>query len=188
MGGTMKLFLVRHGESEGNAQKRYAYPDTPLTAKGVKQAIDCAKRLSIFEFDQVLTSPYRRARQTCECYTKNYAVEERLHEQHTELEGKFYAEHLMSVHREEEEKDPINFKLPGADSLKDVYDRALKLRNDLQKEGGTILCFSHACFMSMMISTVFRDPKTALSLIIQNAHYTILGENNGEWYLEVLNG
>ncbi len=61
----MRLILIRHGESEGNAsgviQGRM---DFGLSPTGVRQAHATAAFLAEFEADRVVTSPLRRAAET----------------------------------------------------------------------------------------------------------------------------
>ena len=183
----MKIILVRHGESEGNAAKVLAYPHTPLTEKGRAQAFECAKRLENYKIDKVLSSPFKRAVETCEYFTDKYEIEELLHEQRTGFEGKTYEEYFNSEFYKQEKKDPLNAKVDGSESLQEVYNRAILLRDKLKTEGGNILCFTHACFMSMLISSVFENPLLSLNLILHNAKIWVMGENMGSWYLEALN-
>lgn len=61
----MKLTLVRHGQSEGNAAHLWqGSGDSPLTARGREQARALAPRLNPTRFDQVFTSNLQRARDT----------------------------------------------------------------------------------------------------------------------------
>lgn len=184
----MKIILVRHGESKGNYEKFLAYPDTPLTELGVKQAIECSERLKKFEIDKVYSSPFLRARQTCEEYTNEYVIEELLREQTTGLEGLNYDAYAHSPYVRDLKKNPLDAKAEDGESLREVYERALKLREKLHKEGGNILCFSHACFMGMLISTIFEDPLMSFNFVVKNARISVISEDNGSWYLEELNG
>ena len=65
-----RIYLVRHGESETNVQRRYIGDDVPLTALGVKQAEFVAERFVDIAFDVVLTSTMARAMQTGEAIAK----------------------------------------------------------------------------------------------------------------------
>lgn len=62
----MKIFLVRHGESEGNlgGTLQGCRLDTPLTRRGRRQAEALSVRLAEAEIDDVVASPMARARET----------------------------------------------------------------------------------------------------------------------------
>jgi broad specificity phosphatase PhoE len=62
-----RIFIVRHGETEwSKAGKHTGTTDVPLTASGESQAAALAAKLGGMEFELVLCSPLRRARQTCD--------------------------------------------------------------------------------------------------------------------------
>ena len=62
-----ELVLVRHGETEWSRDMRHTgRTDVPLTAEGEAAARQVGERLAGREFALVLTSPMRRARDTCE--------------------------------------------------------------------------------------------------------------------------
>lgn len=63
-----KLIMVRHGESEGNRDRRFNItPDIPITELGRKQAQEAAERIArMFRPEAIIASPYLRARQTAE--------------------------------------------------------------------------------------------------------------------------
>jgi broad specificity phosphatase PhoE len=62
----MKIVLMRHAESEDNANKVLGgNSEAPLTELGIEQAKSAAQKLkSQFEFTKVLFSPRERAKQT----------------------------------------------------------------------------------------------------------------------------
>jgi broad specificity phosphatase PhoE len=62
----LNLFLLRHGESAGNAGRVFATrkPDPPLTDTGVAQVTMQAEALSTVEFGAIYASPMQRARQS----------------------------------------------------------------------------------------------------------------------------
>jgi broad specificity phosphatase PhoE len=63
-----KLIMIRHGESEGNRDRRFTIsPEVPLTDLGREQARAAAARIARrFAPTRVISSPFRRARQTSE--------------------------------------------------------------------------------------------------------------------------
>jgi probable phosphoglycerate mutase len=60
----MAILLVRHGETDGNAQRVLQRPDVPLNARGMRQAELLARRLSGHGFVHILCSDLLRARMT----------------------------------------------------------------------------------------------------------------------------
>jgi probable phosphoglycerate mutase len=63
----LRLFLVRHGETAWSMTGQHTgQTDIALTAHGQEEARALGVRLRATAFTTVLTSPLRRARQTCE--------------------------------------------------------------------------------------------------------------------------
>lgn len=61
------ICLVRHGETDWNSQGRLQGSiDIPLNQKGIVQANDCKNALSSLEWDLIISSPLKRARETAE--------------------------------------------------------------------------------------------------------------------------
>lgn len=60
----MTVYIVRHGESEGNAGRVHSDHDTPLTRAGVAQAQAVARRLQHLRIDRIVSSTTKRTRQT----------------------------------------------------------------------------------------------------------------------------
>ncbi len=76
----MKIFLVRHGESEGNlgGTLQGCRLDTALTRRGRRQAEAIAVRLAEAEVDDVVASPMARARETAEICAAPHGLAVRL--------------------------------------------------------------------------------------------------------------
>ncbi len=61
------IYLVRHGQSEGNVKRlMQGHKDYPLTQKGEEQARETGKILSNVHFDAVFSSDLLRAKRTAE--------------------------------------------------------------------------------------------------------------------------
>src|SRR5690606_40156857 len=61
------ICLIRHGETDWNAQRRIqGRTDIPLNEKGIQQARECRDFLKNSEWDVIITSPLKRAKQTAE--------------------------------------------------------------------------------------------------------------------------
>jgi probable phosphoglycerate mutase len=62
----MAIFLIRHGETIGNAFRIVQHPDVPLSPRGVVQAERLARRLAHEGVAHIMSSDYARARMTAE--------------------------------------------------------------------------------------------------------------------------
>ena len=62
----MKLYLVRHAQTIGNASRIHQTPDTPLSDKGEKQIVHVANRFKTIPIDIIVASPYKRTQHTAQ--------------------------------------------------------------------------------------------------------------------------
>jgi probable phosphoglycerate mutase len=63
---TRRIFLIRHGETVGNASRIVQLPDSPLSPRGVAQAERLARRLAGEGVARILSSDLARAAATAE--------------------------------------------------------------------------------------------------------------------------
>ena len=62
----VSIFLIRHGETVGNAARTVQLPDSPLSPRGIAQADRLARRLAPEGIARIITSNYARAATTAE--------------------------------------------------------------------------------------------------------------------------
>jgi probable phosphoglycerate mutase len=62
----MSIFLIRHGETLGNASRTVQLPDNPLSSRGIAQAELLARRLEREGIAAILSSDFARAAATAE--------------------------------------------------------------------------------------------------------------------------
>src|SRR5262247_4300485 len=62
----MSIFLIRHGETLGNASRTVQLPDNPLSPRGIAQAARLANRLEREGIALILSSDYARAAATAD--------------------------------------------------------------------------------------------------------------------------
>lgn len=71
----LRMFLVRHGETEANRQGRYlGWDDPPLSAEGLSQAERLAERLASEQVAAVYSSDLRRAADTADLIARRHGL------------------------------------------------------------------------------------------------------------------
>ena len=155
----MKLILVRHGESEANANHiLQGQTEGKLTAKGIEQAKKTGKELKEkYKIDMVFCSPLGRCVETLNCILNEYQIEGEIFMSRLLMERDFgeYSEmETQLIDWEEMDKESkINDEM-GVESLADLRERAKLFLEDLKLEEGveTVLVVSHSGPIKMMIS------------------------------------
>ena len=91
------IFLIRHGETAGNAARIVQRPDVPLSPRGIAQAERLARRMAEHGIARILSSDLLRAAQTAQVLQRATSApltyEPLLHERNFgDLRGTPYAE------------------------------------------------------------------------------------------------
>jgi probable phosphoglycerate mutase len=92
-----RIFLIRHGETEGNALRIVQHPHIPLSPRGLVQAQRLARRLAAEGVARIVASDYARALTTAEHLQRAtgapLAIEPLLRERNFgDLRGRSYSE------------------------------------------------------------------------------------------------
>jgi len=129
-----RFIMVRHGESEGNRERRFTKSsEVGLTELGIRQAHDVARKIAqLFKPQIVISSPFRRARHTSEIIASelNLRIETvpDLHERDLGcLKGHSYDD-LRALVLKDPSYDPgrgWSWKPEGGESYEDVRERVM---------------------------------------------------------------
>ena len=147
----MRIYLVRHGETELNQKKcYYGHMDVGLSEKGVKQAKAIGAFFQNRSFDVVVSSPLIRAVKTAEYILggreQKIVVDERLSEQNFGIFEGFTYEQLLERYPDEFQswnQDFSGYRIPGGESFSDVRDRIDNYLKELIGRDGTMLLVAH---------------------------------------------
>jgi broad specificity phosphatase PhoE len=169
----LRLFLVRHGETEENVQMRYlGIRDEPLTDNGMRQARQTAGALSQLPVRLIISSPLRRAADTARQIQEACGVELRLDARLAEgsfgrWEGFSRAEVLKLGSLDAEllakwESDP-SCAPPGGESINDVQKRVINLVEELKGEfaASSIVLVSHVGPIKALLAAAMGRPVQA---------------------------
>lgn len=153
-----KFIMVRHGESEGNRDRRFTITtDTPLTDRGRQQAQRAGRRITqLFRPEVIVSSPFVRARQTSAIIAEELRLPiEVVHDLHERdlgcLKGQSY-DALREMVRTDPGYDATNgwaWRPEGGESYEDVRQRVMVAIEELRKRyaGREIVVVSHGGVM-----------------------------------------
>jgi probable phosphoglycerate mutase len=145
-----EVVLVRHAETEWTLDGRHTgRTDIPLTDRGREAARALAPRLEPWQFALVLTSPSRRARETCELAGLAAAAEVRddlLEWDYGEYEGLTTAEILARRPGWNMWRDGC----PDGESASEVGVRADRVIAELRAADGPAAVFSHGHMLRVL--------------------------------------
>ncbi|MBV9941843.1 MAG: histidine phosphatase family protein [Solirubrobacterales bacterium] len=139
----MQIVLVRHGETEWSLSGQHtSRTDLPLIEVGRERARALEPLLVGWDFSRVLTSPLRRARETCELagFGDRAEVSEDLREwDYGEYEG------LTTPQIREQRPDWSLWRdgCPGGEQPSEISARADLVLDRMRGAGGDVLAFAH---------------------------------------------
>ncbi len=181
-----KLFLVRHGQSAGNAEGRFGgHSPTPLSELGIKQAERTARVLAKENITAIYSSDLYRAVQTAEPLSRLTAIpvhtKSAFRERHVGvLEGltfdesrrRFPTDYYALVNRD------LDHVITGGESYRDLIRRTMKQLWEIvaRHPGGRIVIFSHTgaiCFMTLsLLGAIRRDTRSTPWITTSNCGIT----------------
>ncbi|RJQ34641.1 histidine phosphatase family protein [Candidatus Parcubacteria bacterium] len=186
------IYLVRHGESEGNTKSIFQPADCPLSERGKEQAEFIAKRCATLGIETILTSPTTRALETAkivaERISRPLAISDLFHEHRkpSVLIGKpLKDESVQEMERAWTASLSGGPRVEDSENFDDLRERAGKALEFLiaQKEE-KILVVTHGIFLKMLIArAVFGQDLTGAQFLPLSHSFWM--ENSGIttlWY------
>ena len=202
---TLKLYIVRHGETEWNVIKRFqGQLNTPLTEKGIKKLKETGKKLKNILFDQVYTSELGRTVASAEIilnenngYKNNKLELQKLAELNEVYfgvwQGLTYEEVFLKYPEEGNNYfyNVKNYKAENveAEKLEDALERFLKGINKIldSHESGNILVVTHGTVFEMFMNYVANDSIFDIDerTLMGNGDYKVFSYKDGKFQEEM---
>ncbi len=202
------VYLVRHGQSEGNIGDTFQPTDSPLTEKGRRQAEHIAHRIGALEVEALVASPWMRTRQTAEAVALSTGLD-------VEYSDLFVERTRPSWSAGKPKNDPkaLDLEIRWAESLydpslrvedgenfTDITDRADRaLKYLTSRNESSIVVVTHGYFLRTLVAAVLqRETLTPQSFKVfqthighENTGLTVLkygmAEDKPEWSVWIFN-
>ncbi len=201
------VYLIRHAESEGNVNRHLVGGQSnhmPLTERGQDQAHRLGERLQRegLRFTSLHSSTARRARDTmslvapylgfsdADIITSADILEVSQGAWEGQLRAKVYSEQTRAQYL----ADPLNFKPPGGESVREVQGRMARWLRQLVPAPGSpagpqsLAAVTHGyALRCLLIHLLGGDPAMARRMVTHNTSITVLQHQDGQWLLERTN-
>lgn len=199
----MKLYLVRHGETTGNALKIHQNIETPLLDIGMDQVKFLAHRFKDIPLDLIFSSDAKRTLQTAQILNrvirkkiiKSTLLRERKMPTQIEGQGIYNLEVAKIKQAMREYANDPTWHHSDEENYFDFKSRASEFIKSVQKrDEDQILAVTHRNLMRMLVfEAVFSQLSTwqlfsaASGFQVKNTGITILEYKNNQWELVVWN-
>lgn len=166
----MKIYILRHGQTNYNAEGRFqGQVNTDLNENGIKQANETKKVLENIKFDIVISSPLKRAMDTAKIVTEvEPIIDNRIMERSFgKLEGEY------GIPNYEEKIEEYN-----VETYESLCERVYSFLNDIltkYRDKQNILIGTHEC-IAQVIETYFnkkQNKENWKEFRINNAGYKV---------------
>ncbi len=189
----MRLFLIRHGQTEWNAGGRaQGHSDVELDELGLKQAEAAAAALNRCSIKKIISSDLRRCIQTAEPLSRQLEINVEPREDLRErtfgtLEGAHYTEirAFFTAEARVQEIPEHDIRPDDGESIRDVWNRLQKLQRQLDRAENDTVVFGHGGTTGVLLARLMHgNVATARSFRFENASITeLIRRPDGFWQL-----
>lgn len=161
----IKLYLVRHGETDYNLKGIIQNDDVELNDTGINQASTLKEKLNDIDYDIIISSPYTRARQTAiiiNIKNKPIIYNDMLIERDMgELKEKGMS--YNSYNREFYWDYELNLSDRGIESIQNVFKRVEEFIDYIKKNynNKTIVVVSHSAIIRAIYHVINNTDRTS---------------------------
>lgn len=188
----LQVYLVRHGETLWNAERRIqGQSDSALTGKGEQQAEQVGAKAKTLGITHVIASDLGRTRRTAEIIAQACGCDVTLDPRLRELDmGVLERRHVDSLTEEEESwrRQVINGtpdgRIPDGESMLEVSERMHAALNDCLElpPGSRPLLVSHGMALGCLVSTILGLPAWAeRRLRLRNCSLSRMDYQHSPW-------
>lgn len=192
-----KFFLVRHGQTQWNSERRVmGNLPVPLNDTGLRQAGAAAAALKLYPLQAIYSSPLQRAMETAEIIAAPHRLTPQPSQPLIELafgdwQGKYWYELQDLPVYKRYQAHPTAVALPGGETVADVQGRAVneieRLRSIHDQQNVAVV--SHADVIKVILCYYLgMDLDLLRRLLIDNASISILTWEGNDVQAALVNG
>jgi len=187
----MKLYMIRHGESTANFEKRHSgWAQVPLTEKGEADGRRAGELLANLTFDKIFSSDQRRAMQTCAL-----ALPDRMDVEYTPLLREtnvgLLQDQLMADCREKYGEPYLNSRkardfTPFGGENSAMHLERVRVFSERVIAGGweSVAAFCHGGTIDSMLEIAHGAEARASAGNLCNGSVTVFSYEDGVWTME----
>ena len=161
----MKIYYVRHGQTDWNLARRMQGGGTEkeLNKTGIEQATETRKKLENVNYDIVICSPMYRVKQTAEIINQGKNVQTIIDERIIERKLGDLEGHEITDEIENKIWDyDLNYQIPNGENLHDFEKRILVFLDDIKKKysNKTVLIVAHGGVAKIIKTHLYGMPES----------------------------
>jgi len=186
----MDIIFVRHGSTEENRKKVYGSSDIHLSEKGKTEVLNIKNSVNNMSFGKVYISPLKRTMETSKILGVKGIHDDRIKEINFSIFGGKTYEEIKKIYPEEVSlwtKDYINYRIPGGESLKDIYERTKDFLENIISENKNVLVITHEGVIRCALCWVFDNMEYFYRFRADNGSITVISADDGYKYIKCIN-
>ena len=184
------LTLVRHGETDWNAQRRMqGRTDIPLNERGLRQAELVARRLEGTQWDAIVSSPLARVMGVSRAIAGAIGhPEDRIVTRDDLVERGFGQAEGMTL-PERTEAFGLDAPIPGIEPYEELDRRVMNALREIEAEyrSKRVLVVAHGGVVNAALEQLAGDEYGHGKSFIANVSMTTIHVNGEEWSVETVN-
>jgi uncharacterized phosphatase len=176
----MKIYLIRHGETDWNLQGRFqGREDIPLNQNGINQALRCGEAIKGENFQAVITSPLIRAKKTAQIIAECVAIDHVIIEKDI-IERDFSK--VSGMTPKEREAFYASGEIDDKEPFEDLCKRMLLCIRKYAEQyyDGNIIMVSHGASINSVLASLSAGKTGTGKIILKNTCINILNYQNGQ--------